>query len=129
MTDTVSSFDIIKGPLLLVRNFENQSDGTGESGVTKIDLSTLLNYYKQIPASLNILQIKYDCSGMQVQIIADGSSPKVLQTLSGFGTLDFEQSGGINTANTGTNSGNVLFTTIGASANDTYNITLRCLIK
>lgn len=129
MVDTVSNYVIVNGPIKLVQQFLNKSDGTGESAVKKIDLSTLTNYNKVAPASINIYKIQYDIQGMKVQIIADGTSPKVLATLGGFGTMDFCDAAGLNSSNAGTNGGNINFTTIGAAANSTYNITLHCQIK
>lgn len=129
MTDTVSTLDILNGPSRLTRKLLNKSDGTGETNVTKVDLSTLTGPTVQggqalHPKSMLIEQIEYDIQGMKVQIIADGTTPIVLETIGGFGHLDYRQSAGLNSINTGTNSGNIKFTTIGAAANSTYDITL-----
>ena len=129
MADTVSSLVIVNGPIKLVEKFQNKSDATGESAVTKINLSNLKNYNGVAPASVNIYKIEYDIQGMKVQIIANGTTPVVLATLGGFGCLDYSEGAGLNSANAGTNGGNIQFTTIGAASNSTYDITLYCQIK
>ena len=41
MADTVATQTILDGDRLVIQKFTNISDGTGESAVTKIDVSTL----------------------------------------------------------------------------------------
>lgn len=124
--DTVSTITILNGPGKLTMKFLNKSDGTGESAVKKVDLTSYTNAAQPAvqPASLIIEKIVYDIQGMKVQIIADGTSPKVLATLGGFGHLDYKDSAGLNTVNAGANGGNINFTTIGAASGSTYDITL-----
>lgn len=127
MADTVSTITILNGPTRLDMKFLNKSDGTGESAVTKVTMSSYTN--ASIPpgtlSNVNIETIKYDIQGMKVQIIADGTSPIVLATLGGFGTLDYTTSGGLCTKNAGSGGGNIKFTTIGAVSGSTYDIELK----
>lgn len=129
MADTVSNYVIMACPAKLVQKFLNKSDGTGESNVKKIDISTLTNFYGVAPASVNILKIVYDIQGMKVQVIANGTSPAILATIGGHGELDYTDQGGLNSKNAGTDGGDINFTTIGAASGSTYDITLHCLIK
>lgn len=125
MADTVSTIDIVKSPLVLVRKCLNTSDGTGEAAVTKVDLSTLVNTFGVVPKSVVIEKIVYDIKGMQVAVKAAGTTPVVMALLSNFGTMCFKGSNGINSVNTGTGAGNVTFTVAaGATAGATYDITL-----
>lgn len=126
MTDTVSTLTILNGPAKLTQKFLNKSDGTGESGVTKVTVSNYTNANQPAQTCTNMLieKINYDIQGMKVQIIADGTTPVILATLGGFGHHDYRKSGGLNSVNTGTGAGNIKFTTIGAAANSTYDITL-----
>lgn len=126
MADTVSTITVLNAPHKLTMKFLNKSDGTGESAVVKV---TIANYTGAtqpavIPTSFVIEKIVYDIKAMQVQILADGTSPIVLATLGGFGTLDYRASAGLNTVNAGTNGGGIKFTTIGAASGSTYDITL-----
>ena len=43
MADAVTSQTLIDGPTHAVMKFTNVSDGTGESAVTKVDVSALQN--------------------------------------------------------------------------------------
>jgi hypothetical protein len=126
MADTVSTITILNGPSKLTMKFLNKSDGTGESGVKKVDLTSYTGPGQPAAAISSVLieKIVYDIKGMQVQIIADGTSPVVLANLSGFGHLDYKRSAGLNSANAGANGGNIKFTTIGAASGNTYDITL-----
>ena len=128
MADTVSSITILNGPSKLTMKFLNKSDGTGESAVKKVDLTSYTGVghggVNPPVTSMIIEKIVYDIQGMKVQIIADGTSPVVLATLGGFGTLNYLDSAGINTKNAGSNGGNINFTTIGAASGSTYDITL-----
>lgn len=130
MADTVSTLTLLNGPTRLNQKYLNKSDATGETAVTKVTLS---NYTvtgspagnpSVVPTSMLIEKIEYDIQGMKVQIIAAGTTPIVLATLGGFGNLDYRQTSGLNSANTGTGAGNIQFTTIGATSGSTYDITL-----
>ena len=41
MADAVASQTIVEGPNKVVMKFTNISDGTGESAVTKVDITTI----------------------------------------------------------------------------------------
>lgn len=127
MTDSVTSQTIIDGPRNLVMDFTNLSDGTGEAAVLKIDVSTLAPYEGQACTSVTIWGVQYDVFGMSVSILWDATTDVRALILSGYGNHDFSSTSGIpNNAGAGKN-GDVLFTTNGASAGDTYFIRLHCL--
>lgn len=126
MADAVTSQTLLDGKRNVVMKFTNISDGTGESAVTKVDVSTL----NGSPTEVRINKIHYDISGMQVSILWDADTDVVAQVLStGQGALDFSKFGGLaNDAGTGV-TGDIKFTTIGHTANDTYSIVLEMVKK
>ncbi len=130
MVDSVTSQTILDGPRNLVMNFTNLSDGTGESAVLKVDVSALTAGPNGAPCtSVLIWKVKYDIFGMSVSILWDATTDVRALILSGYGEQDFSKVSGIpNNAGTG-KTGDILFTTNGASAGDTYSIELHCIKK
>jgi hypothetical protein len=128
MADAVTSQTLTDTDRRVVMKFTNVSDGTGESAVTKVDVSALApSITTGAPCtSVTIEHMLYDVSGMDVKILWDANTDVVcwLATSGTSGVYDFSQFGGLtNNASTGVN-GDILFTTIGASANDTYTVVL-----
>lgn len=120
MADAVATQKILDGSRKVVMKFTNISDGTGESAVTKVDVSTL----SPAASEVKIDKIIYDVGGMTVQILWDATADVVAHTLSGEGKVSFKRFGGlVNNAGSGV-TGDILFTTIGAASGDTYSITL-----
>jgi hypothetical protein len=120
MADAVTAQTLVDSERNVVMKFTNISDGTGESAVLKVDVSTLAG----APTSVRIDRIDYDIAGMAVNILWDADTDATCIVLAGHGTLDFGCVGGLqNNAGTG-KTGDILFTTIGHSANDTYSIVL-----
>lgn len=121
MADAVTSQTLVDGERNVVMKFTNVSDGTGESAVTKVDVSAL----NGAPTSVRIDRIVYDIQGMSVNILWDATadvSAIVLGT--GQGDLDFCQFGGLkNNAGAGV-TGDIQFTTVGHTLGDTYSIVL-----
>lgn len=122
MADAVTSQVIVEGDRNLVMKFTNISDGTGESAVTKVDVSALA------PAAADVVieKIHYATFGMAVRILFDATTdvPAWLVPADDCGTFDFTAFGGItNNAGTG-KTGDLQFTTIGHSSGDTYTIIL-----
>lgn len=121
MADSTTSQILVDGERNAVMKFTNISDGTGETAALKVDVSTLAG----APGSVKITSVEYDISGMQVAILWDATTDVPALILStGQQHLDFSNAGGItNDAGAGV-TGDILFTTIGAAANDTYSIVL-----
>jgi hypothetical protein len=121
MADLVTSQIIFDGLKKTVMSFSSVSDGTGESAVTKVDVSTLIG----APASVKIDKILFCTSGMAVMVIWDADTDVTGAVLAGDGTLfDFTGFGGLqNNAGAG-KTGDILFTTVGHSSGDTYFIVL-----
>ena len=125
MADTVASQTLADGPKTAVLKLTNISDGSGESAVTKVDVSALQaeSGTGKACAGATIQQMWYDCSGMTVDILWDASSDVICWTLSGYGFYDFRQAGPlINNASSPT--GDINFTTTGHSSGDRYTVML-----
>jgi hypothetical protein len=127
MADAVASQTIMDGERVAIMKFTNSSDGTGETNVVKVN-----------PASLNpsaaggacdgvtITKITALTHGMEVQLKWKATTPVVIETIpqNNAYTQDYSQIGGlINNAGTGKD-GAITFTTLDASAGDTYSVVL-----
>lgn len=121
MADAVTSQTIIDGARNVVMKFTNLSDGTGEAAVLKVDVSALSG----APSSVSIKRIIYSVSGMVVTMLWDATTDVPIVELGGnTGVLDFECFGGLpNNAGAG-KTGDILFTTTGHTAGDSYSIIL-----
>lgn len=138
MADAVETYTMFPEPKIgtstkqsrrQVMKFTNLSDGTGESAVTKIDISTLLGPRGVAPTKLSIQKIQYDITGMEVYIYYDQTTDTPIAKISGgAGCLDFTAYGGLVDVGTG-GTGDVLFTTNGHSSGDSYDITIDFIKK
>ena len=128
MADAVATQTIIDGSKTAVLKFTNVSDGSGESAVTKVDVSALANNsIGQSCTGASIQKIWWQCIGMKVQILFDATSDVLAIELgenqSGF--HDYSGFGGIlNNAGSG-KTGDIQFTTVGHSSADSYTIILQ----
>lgn len=127
MPDVVDSKYISKGRYHSIR-LQNRSDSTGESDVTKIDISGLLTPSGAVCTWIVVDRIEYSISGMTVRLNWDHTTDDELATLAGSGALDWSAVGGNADPKTAGDTGDVLLTTIGQAAGSTYDITItfRC---
>jgi|TARA_Y100000114_G_C11727344_1_gene311673 hypothetical protein len=129
MADAVATQTIQDGPRIAVFKFTNVSDGTGESAVTKIDVSALTSDPMSGAAcsSVVIQKIYYSTIGMGVKIFFDASTDVLGWQLNAdfSDTLDFSEFTGIPDTKASGTTGDVKFTTVGASNNDVYNIVMQ----
>jgi hypothetical protein len=127
MADAVTSQTLIDGPKTVVMKFTNISDASGESAVTKVDVSALSSLPNGTACSGVVLeQMWWQCIGMKVQILWDASSNQFCIELgeNQSGYHDYRVFGGLtNNAGSG-KTGDVAFTTVGASSGDTYTVIL-----
>lgn len=120
MADAVSSQTIIDSERNVVMKFTNTSDGTGESAVLKVDVSTLAG----APSRVKINRIHYSVAGMVARLLWDADTDVTIVDLQGDGCLDASRFGGlINNAGTGI-TGDINLTTVGHTAGDSYTIIL-----
>jgi len=132
MADVVRSKTMQDGPRNAVMHFTNDSDGTGEAAVTKVDVSTLSANGDGSPcARVHIDKIHYTTrtkGNGSVLILWDGDVDKTALELPGnmSDTIDYTRIGGLqNTATTGI-TGDIKFTTVafGTGGHDGYSVTL-----
>jgi len=129
MADAVTTQKIFDGSRRAIFKFTNISDSTGESAVTKVDVSTLNTQDGKPCTSVHIEKIEAITKGMGVDILWGADANVVCLTIGEdqFQTHDFSKFGGIpNNAGAG-KTGDVLFTTVGAASGDRYTIVLECL--
>ena len=75
MADTVASQTLADGPKTAVLKLTNISDGSGESAVTKVDVSALQSSADgDTCTGVTIERIWWQCIGMKVQILWDATS-------------------------------------------------------
>ena len=131
MADAVTSQTLIDGDLYAVMKFTNISDGSGESAVTKVDVSSLQplgsnTASQKTCTGVVIERIWWQCIGMKVQILFDASSDAFCIELgeNQSGNHDYSLFGGLTNNAGGGKTGDINFTTVGHSSADTYTIIL-----
>lgn len=127
MADAVTTQTTLDGDRNAVMIFNNVSDGTGEAAVLKVDVSALTPRTRDgaICTGVRIKGVKYQISGMSVSVLWDATTDVVALILSDTGYQCFTVPIG-NNAGAG-KTGDVLFTTTGATAGDTYSIELHMI--
>ena len=127
MADAVTSQTIVDGDNHVVMKFTNVSDGTGESAVTKVDVSALAASADGLTCTgVSIEEIWWQCTGMKVSLLFDASTDVLAIQLgeNQSGHHDYTRFGGIpNNGGSGV-TGDINFTTVGHSSGDTYTIIL-----
>ena len=130
MADAVTSQTIQDGERKAVLKFTNISDGTGEAAVKKIDVSALsANSAGSACTEVAVAKIWWQCVGMGVELLNDADANTLIIGLSpdSNGYHDYSDFSGIpNDAGSG-KTGDVMFTTIGASSSDTYTVIVEVL--
>jgi hypothetical protein len=120
MADAVTSQTLIDGPKHVVMKLTNLSDGTGEAAVLKVDVSTLSG----APARVKINKIHYSVAGMVATLLWDATTDVRIVDLQGDGCFDATSFGGLyNNAGAGV-TGDIMLTTTGHNAGDSYSIVL-----
>ena len=133
MADIVTSTTIEEGPRNLVMKFTGYSDGTGETGVVKVNATSAhgvviagQTYFPLL--NIKVRRITYDVQAEVVRVQWVATTNADLAILSGFSTMDFEEFGGVPcpgvTALPGA-TGSIAFTTAGQSAGASYTIVLQ----
>ena len=127
MADTVASQTLADGPKTAVLKLTNISDGSGESAVTKVDVSALQpSADGDTCTGVTIERIWWQCIGMKVQILWDATSDLfcIERGENQSGDHDYTKFGGLtNNAGSG-KTGDLKFTTVGHSSGDTYTVIL-----
>ena len=127
MADAVTSQTLIDGQKTAVMKFTNVSDGTGESAVTKVDVSALAALPNGTACTGVVIErIWWQCIGMKVQILWDATSDQFCIELgeNQSGDHDYTVFGGLTNNSGSGKTGDVKFTTIGHTNADTYTVIL-----
>ena len=131
MADAVTSTTIVDGERLAVIQLTNTSAGTGESAVTKVDVSALSSSSNgQACSGVKLARIVYSTFGMSVKLLWDATTDTICWDLNADYTTDedFTGFGGIQNTSGSGKTGDIKLTTTGHSASDSYVIVLT-LIK
>tara|TARA_R100000995_G_C3414614_1_gene90978 strand:- start:32 stop:442 length:411 start_codon:yes stop_codon:yes gene_type:complete len=133
MADAVTSTTIQDGDRIAVIQLTNTSDGTGESAVTKVDVSALATNSAngQTCTGVKLAKIVYSTFGMSVKLLWHATTNTICWDLNSDYTTDedFSEFGGIqNTAAASGKTGDIKLTTTGHASGDSYVIVLT-LIK
>jgi hypothetical protein len=130
MADAVTSQTILDGERLFIGKFTNISDGTGEVGALKIDVSTLsASAAGNACNGVKINKVWAQTQGMGVDILWDATTDLLCDTIPAdqLYMLDYSSFGGLpNNAGTG-KTGDVLFSTVGAASGDRYTIVIEAI--
>ena len=125
MADAVASQTLHDAARNAVMKFTNLSDGTGESAVTKVDVSALVS----APTRVRVARIHYTTSGMLVRLLWDADTDVAMIEIAAdqTGCLDFSRFGGlVNNGGTGV-TGDIKLTTVGHSNGDSYTFVLEMM--
>lgn len=126
MADVVNT-NVIQsnGGRYYVAQFLNESDGTGESAVTKVDISTLTDAQGNTATYSAIDRIQYVVTGFNyVTLYWDATTDDEIAVLKGSGFLDWSAEGGnVDPKSTGS-TGDIKLTTDGAADGAGYDITI-----
>ena len=129
MVDTVTSQTIINGSRNLVMKFTNESDGTGESAVKKVDAQSTTFAVNGVEPGihLKIARITFVVQGGSLRLQWDASSATDIDILEFAGTQDYTFFGGLTNPNNSGATGSILFTTVGFASGSSYTVTLEML--
>jgi hypothetical protein len=126
MADIVTTRILHPGTKSYVIQLTNESDGSGEASVKKVDLSDLTTQSGLKPESLTIQKIQYQVNGFNyVTLYWDRTpSPETAVVLFGQGVLDYKSEyGGLkDPKHSQDGTGNILLTTDGATDGDSYTL-------
>jgi len=131
MADAVKTTTVIDGSKTAVIYCSNTSDGTGESAVTKVDVSALASNQEGTSCTgVRIQKVIFSTVGMGVKLLWDATADVIALELPAdySDTLDYSDISGLpNNAASGGNTGDIQLTTVGHSSGDTYSVVLYCL--
>ena len=129
MADAVTSTTLSDSDRSAVIQLTNTSDGTGESAVTKVDVSGLATRSTDGASctGVRLAKIVYSTFGMSVKLLWHATTNTICWGLNSDYTTDedFTEFGGIrNTAAASGKTGDIKLTTTGHSSGDSYVIVL-----
>jgi hypothetical protein len=127
MADAVATQILFDGERTAIMKFTNISDGTGETKVTKVDVSALTpSSFSKACDGVTITKIHALTHGMEVDMYWGATTDVLIGVIpqNQMYSMDMTQFGGLwNNAGAG-KTGDVLFSTRDLSTGDTYTIIL-----
>ena len=127
MADTLTSQVIQDGGRTAVLKFTNVSDGSGQAAAVLVDVSNLSvdPVTKQVCTGVTLQAVTFSNIGMGVELLWDATTNVPLLNLpqDWEDTMDFSAYGIPNNAGAG-KTGDIVVTTVGATAADTYLLIL-----
>jgi hypothetical protein len=131
MADAVTTTSVVDGPRTAVIYCTNTSDGTGESAITKVDVSALSTSPEgDACTGVRLQRIVFSNVGMGVKVLWNATTNVIAAELPAdySDTLDYSGISGLpNVAASGGKTGDIKFTTVGHTSGDTYSVVLHCL--
>lgn len=128
MADAVTSTTILDNDRIAILQLTNTSDGTGESAVTKVDVSGLAvrSTDGATCTGCKLSKIDYTTFGMSVKLLWDATTDTICLNLNAdfSDQLDFSEYGGIQNTSGSGKTGDIKLTTTGHSSGDTYVIVI-----
>ena len=93
MADAVTTHVLANTPTAYIVHLTNVCDGTGESGVKKVDIAALVNQYGVKPNGLRIQKVHYAINGFTSVVLAwdrTAAANTAVLLPGGYGKLCFE---------------------------------------
>lgn len=135
MADTIVNHVLGVEPTRRIVHLTNQSDGTGEAAVVKVQKSALLlhNFATGLaaaPTSIDIEWARWAVQGFSsVRLFWNHTAPDLALLMAGNGYDDFDGRGPLLDPRSAGGTGDLTITTFGALSGATYDITLGLLLR
>lgn len=125
MSDTVNVQVVHDGQRRYSVHLTNESDGTGEGGVTKVDISGLTDGAGKVATSSTIDLIEYSVWGFNYVVLEwEHTTPDEIAVLQGQSVIDWYAQGGKTDPGSTGLTGDILLTTDGGNDGAGYDITI-----
>ena len=125
MADAVKTHVLLNTGDTYVAVFTNASDGTGENGVVKVDISALTDVTGRVPAKLRIMKAKWAVQGFPyVKIAFDADADDTALLLNGTGEMCLNKYGGIQDPKSTGTTGDIKFFAAAGAGTGSYTILL-----
>ena len=130
MADVVTNQVVFSGKRRHVVHLTSESDSTGESGVVKVDISTLRDARGEQITYTSVERIFGVVNGFDyVKLAWDHTTDDTIAVVSGLFDLDFRCYGGLVDPRSAGGTGDIVLTTEGAADGASYDITIELCPK